>query len=610
MQLILRYAARKAYPFAKLIIPILRGDHHSGFRTRTLHTLMSLGRGAARGISRVAPGWSSIRLANGLFDAVSGNYDEAMPHFAAAVRGGAHVDIIYHYLGVIEMELGYYAIAERLFTEALKLQPYWANTLISLGQVRLALGAEQQALASLLKAIALDPKYGMAHQNLAARYDRQTYRPSKLDKSGRAEVALYDAYNLAGERLIHLGRATDGVRCYTNALKQQQKLARDFELPAHLQKALTRKSRFDPCLPVRILGYEWVTQIGHLGYIASYLKMQRLGWRPTSNVVLLAPKHKIANPAFLKLYRNSVVIVSEPNLISKLFPYQRHLGDTFNGWLRDDGTGEDWCEAGARAHRAWDEKGLPPLLAPSEAIVENGFQWLEAHGVPKGGWFVAMHARSSGFYREGLGSSQGHRNASIASYFPAIREITRRGGWVVRMGDASMPKLPQMPNVIDYAHSRMKRDWLDVFFWSKARFFLGTTSGPTNAVMALFTPTVLVNCLSNYAQLWNNRTIYCLKPFWSKPKRQFVPIAEFTSHPMRGKIFNIDILAQEGVFPQNNTAQDIEEAVAEMLDHLDAGTLPRRQDASVLDGSGSDPALWGNAHPCRSFFERNRSKFF
>jgi len=137
-----------------------------------------------------------MRLANGLFDAISGNYNEAMPHFAAAVRGGAHVDVIYHYLGVVEMELGYYAIAERLFAEALKLRPYWANSLISLGQVRLALDAEQQALPSLLKAIALDPRFGMAHQNLAARYDRHTYRPTKLDKSGRAEIALYDGYNL------------------------------------------------------------------------------------------------------------------------------------------------------------------------------------------------------------------------------------------------------------------------------------------------------------------------------------------------------------------------------------------------------------------------------
>src|SRR5689334_2421983 len=187
MQLILRYAARKAYPFAKLIIPILRGDHHSGFRSRTLHALMSLGRGAAREISQIAPGWSSMRLVNGLFDAVSGKYDEAMPHFGAAVRGGAHVDVIYHYLGVIEMELGYYAIAERLFTEALKLQPHWANTLISLGQVRLALDCEQRALPALLKAIALDPKFGMAHQNLAARYDRRSYRPTKLDKSGSPE---------------------------------------------------------------------------------------------------------------------------------------------------------------------------------------------------------------------------------------------------------------------------------------------------------------------------------------------------------------------------------------------------------------------------------------
>lgn len=611
MRFIKRHLKKKAYPFVLQAVPMIRNDHKAGLRGHVLRAAYALGRLTVRAATRLLPRWGNVLLLNGLIEAAGGRYQLAEPYFHAAMRARGSMDGVYFYLGMLEMSLGYYANAERMFVETLKLKPYWAQALVNLGQVRLALGDENAAVPCLTRAVQLDSKLGMAHQNLAARYDRANYQPSRLDRSAKREVALYDAYNLAGERLIHLGRTEEGVRCYTSALIQQRKIESGFDLPRSVVKALQKKSQFDPNLPVRILGYEWVTQIGHLGMIDTYLKMQRLGWRPKANVVVFAPRTKVVNPAFLKLYRNHVVIVSDDNLVNALFPYQRHIGDTFNGFINSNGTGEDWCEAGARAHIAWDEEGRGPLIGASPHIVANGFRWLEAHGYPKeGSWFVALHARSGGFYREGFGSSQGHRNASVASYIPAIKAITRRGGWVVRMGDSAMVPLPPLPCVIDYAHSRMRQDWLDVFFWSQARFFLGTTSGPTNAVMALNTPALLVNCLSNYAQLWNNRTLFTLKPFWSRAERRYIPVSRFTREPMRGMIFNIEVLARQGIFPLNNSSDDILAATKEMLQHLDAGTLPKQQDAAVLAGSDCNPAIWGNAHPSRSFFERNRSKFF
>src|SRR5256885_8476241 len=60
---------------------------------------------------------------------------------------------------------------------------------------------------------------------------------------------------------------------------------------------------------------------------------------------------------------------------------------------------------------------------------------------------------------------------------PAVQEITRRGGWVVRLGDPTMEPFPPTPAVIDYAHSRLKSPATDVFLCGACRFFIGVASG-------------------------------------------------------------------------------------------------------------------------------------
>ena len=52
-----------------------------------------------------------------------------------------------------------------------------------------------------------------------------------------------------------------------------------------------------------------------------------------------------------------------------------------------------------------------------------------------------------------------------------------RGAWCLRMGDPSMRPMPRAPRVIDYAHSAIRSDWMDVFLCARCRFFIGNTSG-------------------------------------------------------------------------------------------------------------------------------------
>ena len=73
-------------------------------------------------------------------------------------------------------------------------------------------------------------------------------------------------------------------------------------------------------------------------------------------------------------------------------------------------------------------------------------------------WFVTCHVREP-FYKD----RDDYRDSDISSFFLAFKEIVANGGWVIRMGDKSMSPIPKMNNVIDYATSEHKSDWMDIF---------------------------------------------------------------------------------------------------------------------------------------------------
>lgn len=521
---------------------------------------------------------------------------------AAARMGFPALGLVLTHLARGYLNCGDYERSRALLTQAHDLDPANAYPTYNLALLCLVFGDEAKAKVLIMAAIAADKRYAMAHQNMAARYERDVWLPTELDSTGDAELHLYDAYHHIGQLLVNAGDARGGIRMFGAAMKLQQKLAMRYFVPKALIDALAKFESFDPAKPLRILPYEWVTQIGHIGMIDALLKMERLGMRPAVNWVLLAPRRKVANPAFLECWKPYLTIVQEQALIDELFPYQRICGEQFNCYVDDQGNVIDWSDAASRAFIEWDRQGRGPLIAIPDEVKDMGRRRLAAFGVPNDAWFVALHVRSSGFYREGAGFIQRHRNASLGSYLPAIRRITQAGGWVIRMGDPSMPPLKRMPKVVDLACNPYWTRSLDIYLWSQARFFLGTTSGPTNAVVSFHTPTLLVNCVSNYAQSWNSRVIFVLKPFWSQVAGRYLKMAEVFTTGFRAKVFNISALAREGVYPESNSAKDILAAVDEMLEYLDNGSLPAMQDPGPLANAPYPLWLWGNAHPSKRFF--------
>jgi putative glycosyltransferase (TIGR04372 family) len=507
--------------------------------------------------------------------------------------------------GVAHMYRGNYSVALHFLGAAAASGD--SNALRKLGSVHALMHDYAQAAKCFQASIEKAPSSVMAHQNYAGGYDPSSYTPSSWELAHAGELLIYDAFIQLGENFYHQGRYEDTFRCYQAALDYQDTLARKWSIPeALLQRIAATSANFNTDLPVRLLGYEWVTLIGHIGFLDCHLRMAELGMLPRANYVLLAPRHKVVNQSFLALFAPHLTIVEDLALVDDLLPYQRLVGDQFIAVRSQGALAEPWAHAAARAQVTWSREKRGPIVAIPQDLRERGRAQLRAAGVTAD-WFVALHIREGGYHGDGPGTTRQHRSANVSDYLDAIACIAARGGAVVRLGDRSMKPMRSLPGVFDYAHSDIKSAEMDLFLCAEARFFIGTTSGLTTAVQALGTPMLLVNCTSNDCQFWHDRTDFTVRPVYNRRKRRYLSLRETYRQPLQAMLIDTEVLSRHGLEIHANRPKDIVAAVQYKLDCLDGKQRFLRDGDELLEiyraTLADNPFNFGAAMPVPSFLE-------
>jgi putative glycosyltransferase (TIGR04372 family) len=185
-------------------------------------------------------------------------------------------------------------------------------------------------------------------------------------------------------------------------------------------------------------------------------------------------------------------------------------------------------------------------------------------GLPEDAWFVCLHVRESGFHKD----QYVERNANILNYLDAIEEITSRGGWVVRMGDATMTKLPAMNRVIDYPFTEVKSALMDVYLISQCSLYIGMISGIYDVARLFQRPMIMTNMtnwLVAYPQLRSDLGV--MKHIFSKSKNRFLTVREWLAEPWDA-VAHSHKLGDDYVFYEN-TPDELRAVVAEFFDRGD-----------------------------------------
>ena len=315
--------------------------------------------------------------------------------------------------------------------------------------------------------------------------------------------------------------------------------------------------RFGENHGLRVLGVEWTGPMGHLAQIDAIVKLSRLGQLSAEKRILVTNTSQIANSALLNLWREHIDVFQLSNhdylqfaeVYSPIFEHVPCIKCV-------DGD-RNQTSAWSTANSFWEKRGYSPLLQVSDEIESRGRRVLRRWGLDEDTWFVGLHVRDGQHSRR-----RQLPNADISSYLPAIRQIIELGGAVIRMGNPTMPALPKMQGLVDYAHSVERVDWMDVFLWGKSKFFIGTNSGGSDVPQAFGVPVIKSNFSHIGQSFYSPYSFMVPKLFRNKFSGQLLSLSEIFESPFAWTVslshdgFEIEVV--------DNDPDDLVDAVNEM----------------------------------------------
>lgn len=527
----------------------------------------------------------------------------------------------------------------RMLESAFALDRTNAALAVDLGEVRLGVGDVARAIALLRAATVLAPDDAALLLRIAKAYSRAGRVPDAETMIGRAQAMranFGEAHVLRGMLLYRSGRLQEAMQCFHRSFVEDpsysegvvalvstlQEAGAPPELVLPMARIAAERLPSEPSvvIPVvqllRDIGEEaesirfasplirhqmdqvakdeigrfgirvlkpdvMLDRIGELAFqLDLHVKMKQLGWLPPCVSILLAPRERIVNRSFLEYWRPHISIVEDPAHIAALAPLADRVPFNPVYVALPDGRAMSKNRAYFAVQEEWQRQGRGALLDLTRRHMERGGEEMRRLGVPEGAWFVCVHARESGYMKEQGLSSEMARNADINAYLPAIREITRRGGWVMRLGDASMTPLPKMERVIDYALSDAKSDWMDVYLTASCRFVLGTSSGISLVASMFGVPISAANFFPSGERLHTSRDVWIPKLVRERASGRLLTFDECLSMPL-ALIYDAQRLPARGLETLDSAPEDILSLAIEMLDRTDGTIVYSAEDESL-----------------------------
>lgn len=395
-------------------------------------------------------------------------------------------------------------------------------------------------------------------------------------------------YFLKGHRLLQAGRPEEAWEAMSRSIKRSNDTGRLFsaaltalvglgrykEAIAVFARANEMRQERKKALgltesPLRFLDQTWSGSFGHIAEIDYAVKLGILEGRAIEDTILYVPPFvKVPNRFLLEQWQPHVTIVSEEASLPLPPASLDALCFDFRGPLLADGSTVHYWEAAAKTYRRWYAEKRGPVLGFPEDVARRGRDALEKAGIPRDAWYVVLHVREAA--SKAIHSTLHNvLNAQIADYLPAIEEITRRGGWVIRAGDPAMTPLPPMTNVFDYCHSDIRSEWMDIFLFATGRFFIGTSSGPAYVPPLYDVPCVLTNWWPPAQRPWHPGDIFIPKRYRRLSDGTYLTLSETLGEPY-GYCNSTDYLKRhKNVIVEDNAPADIHAAICEMFARLE-----------------------------------------
>ncbi len=280
-----------------------------------------------------------------------------------------------------------------------------------------------------------------------------------------------------------------------------------------IEKIYSFRKIEDPLYAPSFLSYEWCGAFGHLGLLGAFLLAQDKDLIPPKKRTLHVYTDEQVRQINL-LVQGRVNVIKSP-WKSSMFqhPSRWHLSER----LMMIKSSEGFIPLYELLEKTYSSRILmhnEPYLHLDFDYEVNAREKLLQLGLPEGTWFVGFHIR------EKLDKFD-PRYASLNSFLPALKEIVRSGGWVIRFGTGKMEPIVGVKNVLDLNLDSPENRFLHFYILANSRFILSTNSGPTVLGWAFGTPVLQTNTISIARNITtaSKGTIWLPKAYFYKGSR-------------------------------------------------------------------------------------------
>jgi putative glycosyltransferase (TIGR04372 family) len=213
-----------------------------------------------------------------------------------------------------------------------------------------------------------------------------------------------------------------------------------------------------------------------------------------------------------------------------------------------------------------------PLLSFDLGEIKIGERILCDMGLQPNDKFICLIIRDSEYLKK-LNPSidwsyHDYRDTNIENYYDACIELTSRGFYVIRMGSLVKDKfyIKNNKKLIDYANSKFRSDFMDIYLSSKCEFCLSSGTG-LESVPEIFRKYMLfVNYLPfGYIQSFSDRYMFTTKKIKDISTGKLLSINEIIS--IGAHLFQkSEEYKENNLVLLENTSKEIKDAVIDLIE--------------------------------------------
>ena len=232
------------------------------------------------------------------------------------------------------------------------------------------------------------------------------------------------------------------------------------------------------------------------------------------------------------------------------------------------------------------DKSEPHLkFTPEEEIY--GKECMKKFGLPNNAKFVCLLVMDSTYLENSQfnifndWSYHDYRDGNIDRYVLAAEELAQRGYFVFRMGKKVLKPLKSSNSkIIDYANSKMRSDFMDIYLGGKCTFCISAQGGFDAVPMIFRRPLVQIVVPISHFQTWCENFLVLTKHHILKNNNRKLRLSEIISseiaRALRTKDYDL-----RGVQIIENSPEEIRDLVLEMLDRLEGTWKSNENDENL-----------------------------